>query len=137
MNLRERAFQLKVRLAKPGALDMQRRLDRAQYCSSDELADENWKKSIRMLRFAYDHSPFYRQKYQQSGMFPQDVKEPGDWLKVPSITKEEIRENFSALRVTGTTNKVCIGISTGGSTGMLHLKEGFCPVEVNGVGKPA
>ena len=133
-NLREGICRLKVRLARSGALDLQDRLERDQYLSSDELAEQNWQKALQVLQFAYDHSPFYRQKYRDAGMVPQDVKHPEDWLSVPAVTREEIRENFAAVRVAGVGDASCTRVSTGGSSGvpLQVLHDRRVPIEAAG-----
>ena len=50
------------------------------------------KKFRRMVKWAYDDSPFYRRFYQQEGLEPGDIKNFEDIHKVPKIEKGMMRE---------------------------------------------
>ncbi len=41
---------------------------------------------------AYEHSPFYRKKYQDVGIRVDDIQTMDDIRKVPIITKDDLRE---------------------------------------------
>lgn len=40
----------------------------------------------------FDNSPFYRERFQKSGIVPDDIRSIEDFIKVPAITKQELRE---------------------------------------------
>jgi phenylacetate-CoA ligase len=50
------------------------------------------KKFQRILRWAYDNSPFYRRLYQSAGLEPGDIKSFDDIQKVPKTDKAMLRE---------------------------------------------
>ena len=50
------------------------------------------KKFRRMVKWAYDNSPFYRRFYQEEGLEPEDIKNFEDISKAPKIEKGMMRE---------------------------------------------
>ncbi len=44
-----------------------------------------------VMRYAYDHAPFYRRKWDAAGLAPEDVRTLEDFEGVPVITKDELR----------------------------------------------
>jgi len=45
------------------------------------------------LAYAYENSPFYRKKWDEAGIKPQDIRSLGDFEKMPCVMKEEIRRD--------------------------------------------
>jgi phenylacetate-CoA ligase len=45
------------------------------------------------LQYAYDHSRFYREKWDQAGINPEDIRSLVDFESVPFLMKEEIRQD--------------------------------------------
>ncbi|MGM0427436.1 MAG: phenylacetate--CoA ligase family protein [Thermodesulfobacteriota bacterium] len=45
------------------------------------------------LTYAYEHSPFYRKKWDQAGVKPEDIRSLDDFEQIPIVTKEEIRQD--------------------------------------------
>jgi len=45
------------------------------------------------LTYAYDNSPFYRNKWDEAGIKSQDIQSLEDFEKMPCVTKEEIRRD--------------------------------------------
>ncbi|HKI50269.1 MAG TPA: AMP-binding protein, partial [Desulfobacteria bacterium] len=43
------------------------------------------------LQYAYEHSPFYRNKWDGAGIRPEDIQSLADFEKIPFVTKDEIR----------------------------------------------
>lgn len=62
--------------------------------SSEQLKAAQWKKFKRLLGFAYERIPLYRDKFSQAGITPQRIRKPEDLLQIPVLTKDEIRQNF-------------------------------------------
>jgi phenylacetate-CoA ligase len=71
-----------------------------------------------IVKYAYDSVPFYREKFKQVGVSPDDIKVLSDLSKLPVIRKDEIRRVDPALLVSSTTNlRMLKAIHTTGSTG--------------------
>jgi phenylacetate-CoA ligase len=45
------------------------------------------------LTYAYENSPFYRKKWDEAGIKPQDIRSLEDFEKMPCVMKEEIRRD--------------------------------------------
>lgn len=85
--------------------------------SSDEIESISWQKQKKIFRYAYQHIPFYRNKYSKAGVHIDDIKNPEDFEKLPVLTKEEVRQ-YSDLMISPNENKDnLLATSTGGSTG--------------------
>src|SRR5271163_4359099 len=46
-----------------------------------------------MLPYLYDHSPFYREKFQGAKMRPEDIRSVADLAKLPVTTKNEMADD--------------------------------------------
>ena len=46
-----------------------------------------------VMRYAYDNSDFYRHKYDEAGLAPEDITSFQAFEQVPVITKEELRQS--------------------------------------------
>jgi phenylacetate-CoA ligase len=45
------------------------------------------------LAYAYEHSPFYRNKWDKAGIRPGDIRSLDDFDNIPCVTKDEIRRD--------------------------------------------
>lgn len=94
-------------------------LEKSQWLSSDEIEQIQWKRLKAMLCHAYENVPFYHRRFRESKLTPSDVKTPADMLKLPPLTREELRDAISNREVLAKN----IGSDrfrknkTGGSTG--------------------
>ncbi len=78
------------------------------------LQDERLRK---LIRYAYDNVPYYRRVFEQRGLKPEDIATSGDLIKLPILTKQLIRNNFSDLVAARFPKKELMPFVTGGSTG--------------------
>ena len=62
------------------ALCMQR-FDRL---GSDEIRSQQWELLCKIIRHAYGSVPFYRQRFEESGLDPADIHDPEDLAKLPT-----------------------------------------------------
>lgn len=85
-----------------------------QWLSTTELENRQWQKLQALLEYSYENVPYYRQVFQGMGLKPQDIKTPGNFRKLPYLTKDIIRKQKDDLIVP--TQKL-YGSSTSGSTG--------------------
>jgi len=47
-----------------------------------------------LVRFVYDHSSFYRQRFREAGVAPEDIKELSDVTNLPFTTKIDLRNTY-------------------------------------------
>jgi len=95
---------------------------RTQYLSEEEIRDRQLRKVQELLRFVWAHNGFYRKRYAEAGLYPEDVRTLEDFARLPLLTKDDIRANPDAL-VSGTFDKAQLSHRrTGGSTGVpVHV----------------
>lgn len=51
-------------------------------------------KLVKMVRHAYDNVPFYKQKFAELGITPDDIKSIDDITKLPFTMKTDLRDNY-------------------------------------------
>lgn len=78
----------------------------------NKIRERNLKKCIEC---AYK-IPFYRKRFNESGITPKDIKDRRDLVKLPVLTKEEFRTWMNS-EINKTENKYCMIAQTSGSTG--------------------
>lgn len=49
---------------------------------------------INMVRHAYEHVPFYKQKFDEIGLRPEDIHSIDDISKLPFTVKTDLRDNY-------------------------------------------
>lgn len=59
----------------------------------EELESIQLRRFKAQMQYVYDHSPFYRRKYEQAGVKPADIRTLDDVRHVPFTVKEELRES--------------------------------------------
>ncbi len=47
-----------------------------------------------LVRYVHDHSPFYRQRFQEAGVEPDEIKELSDMTKLPFTSKIDLRNTY-------------------------------------------
>lgn len=71
----------------------------------------------RMVKHAYDTVPYYHDIMASLKLKPADIRTPADLVKLPILTKDDVRNNFSALRSRAVpSNRIAVG-RTSGTTG--------------------
>ncbi|HHW00076.1 MAG TPA: phenylacetate--CoA ligase [Clostridiaceae bacterium] len=62
--------------------------------SRDEMADLQSKRLIETVKRVYQNVPSYREKMQQKGVEPGDIKSIEDLKKLPFVYKQDLRDNY-------------------------------------------
>lgn len=60
----------------------------------EELKTLQLKRLQQSLKLVYDNVPFYKQKFKEAGITPDDIKTLEDIHKVPFTRKTDLRDNF-------------------------------------------
>jgi len=124
-------FFLKYLIFKPKALLEFQKLIKLSNTPFNEKGEEALKSFKKIFEHAYKNSQYYSNKYSQSDIAPEDIITKEDICKIPTITKEELREHLNdILTVPKDTRYIGVG-STGGSTGipMLYYSDKRLPLE--------
>lgn len=98
-------------------LDRLRFLQRTQFASQGALEDLQFRKLAALLRHAFHNVPFYRRRFQESGMAPEDIRSLEDLRKLPPLTKNDIVRNLNELVARNFTPAELHRAASGGSTG--------------------
>jgi len=94
-----------------------RELRKTQWLSESEIKDQQWQLLKSLLRQGYDHVPFYRKRFSQLGLTPDDIQNWDDFAKLPPLTKNDIRQNFDSLIADNVEKSRLMPGRSGGSTG--------------------
>ncbi len=60
--------------------------------SYEQMREYQFKKLKELVELAYNHTKFYKEKYDKVGFHPNDLKSLEDLNKIPTLTKDEVRE---------------------------------------------
>jgi len=90
-------------------------LEKTQWLSRreiDRLQNENLR---ALLKHAYDTVPYYRRVFRERGLSPSDIKSVNDLVKLPVLTKADVRNNFGDLVSRGFPKNKLISYQSGGT----------------------
>lgn len=96
---------------------------RNQYSSPESLKKWQGRRLSHMVEHAYRNTQFYRQKFNEAGIHPQDIQELNDLKKIPLTGKDEVREKGAdSLVAHGYDERNCeVHLSSGSSGKMLRV----------------
>jgi phenylacetate-CoA ligase len=60
----------------------------------DALAELQNKRLKKMVRYAYENVPFYKKKFSEKGIQPDDIRTMEDMHKVPLTVKNDLRDHY-------------------------------------------
>jgi phenylacetate-CoA ligase len=97
-------------------------VERVCSSSKDKILLEQWDRLLRMIRFAYETIPFYQVRFREAGITPESIQSPRDLLKIPPLSRDDIRRNQNALLNPSLDSSQLIETATGGTTDSpIHL----------------
>jgi len=77
----------------------------------EKLQEERLRK---LVRYCYENSPFYRKRFKEVGLSPDDIKGLNDLSKIPFTTKDDMREAYPyGMLATSLENVLEIHASSG------------------------
>jgi len=92
-------------------------LKKSQWFPAEEIAELQNKKLRSLITHAYEKIPYYHREFRKRNLLPGDIRTVNDLEKVPCLTKDIIRENFSELYDKTLIGKMTRLNQTSGSTG--------------------
>lgn len=92
------------------------RLERKQWLSKERLEELQWQRLKKILKHAYDNTEFYKEKFKDAGLTPDDIKEIKDLEKISLTTREDLRKPEQLIAKGFDKNKMSFS-TTSGSTG--------------------
>lgn len=82
-----------------------------------KLKEMQTEKLLKQVKHVWDHVPYYKNKMEEAGVSPDDIKGLEDLHKLPFITKDDLRETYP-YGLFGVPLSECVRIhSTSGTTG--------------------
>ena len=69
-------------------------LEPIETTSRDEIAALQFERMKWSLRHAYENAPFYRKRFDEAGVHPDDLVSLADLAKFPFTTKADLRDNY-------------------------------------------
>jgi phenylacetate-CoA ligase len=98
-------------------------LKQSQWISRDKTKVIQLNRLQSLLKHAYQNVPYYKQKFDELKMLPEDIKDFNDFSRFPILTKEDIRRNHDKLTAVNYSKNDILRTATGGSSGIpLQLK---------------
>jgi phenylacetate-CoA ligase len=95
-----------------------RRLRRTQYDAPEMIRQRQWAALRAILEHAYATVPFYRQRFREEGLHPDDVRSFKDLRLLPVLTKRDILTHGPALLSNQFAPDALYRKQTSGSTGV-------------------
>jgi len=89
----------------------------SQWWSREKLEQYQMQELRKLLFHSYLHVPYYRRLFDEHGLRPEAIDDFSDLNKIPLLTKEIIRDNYTDLMATNLPAKSFIKSTTGGSSG--------------------
>ncbi|MBZ0162279.1 MAG: phenylacetate--CoA ligase [Notoacmeibacter sp.] len=92
-------------------------LDPIEIASRDEIAALQLERMKWSLAHAYANVPFYRKKFDEAGVHPDDLKQLSDLSKFPFTVKSDLRDNYPFGLFAVPRDKVVRVHASSGTTG--------------------
>ncbi len=94
-----------------------RDLESTEYAPVDRLNDGRWRKLKAILDHAFTNVPFYRQRFRDAGLAPDDIRSFDDLRRIPPLAKTDLVRCHDALIATNIPKEALHHRASGGSTG--------------------
>jgi len=92
-------------------------LEETQWWSPAQLGELQNEKLQALIRHAYRNVPYYHRVFEERGLLDKDIQTIADLQKLPVLTKDIVRSNFSQLVAKDFKQGKPYLTATGGSTG--------------------
>ena len=95
----------------------------ASECSTERLKEIQWARLNKLLNYAYERIPLYRDKFSEAGVRPDDIATRRDFRQIPVLTKDEIRQSFPDRILNGQRSfpSSMMGQTSGSTGDSLHF----------------
>lgn len=115
--LKSDLFLAKYTLIKPNVRRRLREVLHDQYLPQEDLEALHWQRLRRLLGHAWGHCPFYRRRFKEAGLCPEDVQGPKDFAAIPVLTRQDLAEHLDEIISEESSAKRLRLVTTGGTTG--------------------
>jgi len=128
--LRKYLYQLYYEYAGQRVFDYQKQFTNTQWLSAEEIDRRQFENFKNILVYSYNNIPYYKKKYDQARIKPDDIREERDVIYIPTIEKKDLIENYSELFPVKWNGKVFIRKTSGSSGSPLRLAKGVKSLSV-------
>jgi phenylacetate-CoA ligase len=94
-----------------------RSLGTTQFLDPDRLHDLRLRKLRAILEHAFHNTVFYRKRFHEAGITPDDIRDFDDLRRLPRLTKDDVVYRQSELKADNLSSSEVHWSTTGGSTG--------------------
>jgi phenylacetate-CoA ligase len=94
-----------------------REFERTQFLSPEDIRELQWQRLQALLHHAYAQCPFYRRRFDDVGLTPQELSGLEDLRVLPILEKRDIQEQGQDMVARNWPRSDLIANQTGGSTG--------------------
>ncbi len=106
---------------KTDTLKLYKKIVESQYASRDELRASQLNAFKNLLTHAYENVPYYSSLFKKISFHPEDFKSMDDLKKLPTTSKDIVRNNFNDIKAAGFESYKPRITQTGGTTGKPFL----------------
>jgi phenylacetate-CoA ligase len=92
-------------------------LQKTEWWSKDQLEEMQLKELQDLVKHAYEYVPYYRRIFDERRLKPDDIVKLDDLQKLPTITREDVRDNLDDLIMRNIDRSRLIRTITNGTTG--------------------
>ena len=84
----------------------------------DDIKALQNKRIVKMVRYAHDNVPFYKKKFKEAGISPDDIRSSADLHKIPFTVKDDLRDHYPYGILAVSREDVVRFHSSSGTTGI-------------------
>ncbi len=92
-------------------------LQESQYWTDEQIYEYQNKKLRQLITHTYNCVPFYKEFFDKLNLKPKDIQTQEDLVKLPIISKNDLRNNKDKWFATNYSKKSLLSMSSSGSTG--------------------
>ena len=94
-----------------------RRLRQTEFDSAATIRERQWRQLTELIKHTYESTEFGRKRFDDAGIRPADIQQPADLLKIPVLTKHDLRDRLEEMFAQGFVREQLWLKKTSGSTG--------------------
>ena len=91
--------------------------ERMECMDREELREIQSIRLRKIVDYVYHNTPFYRKKFQEMGLMPEDIKDIDDIVKLPFTNKLDLRDNYPFGLAAVPMNRIVRIHASSGTTG--------------------
>jgi phenylacetate-CoA ligase len=97
-------------------------MNRRAFWKRDKLSSFQNRRIAQIVKYAYENSGFYRKKFMEARIHPDQIKTAADLNRVPVVSKQELKDNIDDVIPRRYNRSRLLVQRTSGSTGQpLHV----------------